>query len=168
MLQYYYGTGTAKQSCGYFARKVHGSKKANQRECIVLCLLSIVLFCLNSRRHSQDCSRRPASSHKTCHTPPPIGWFSSQCLTHVSSHRLSVNVCFSHVWAVVTLWPFDSFFWPVFHCNSVSRLVRWRKQASCPLLLLCHPSCPLHLTSPMPRQLRQPGGGRSVWKWSRK
>lgn len=52
MLQYHHGTLTAKQSCGYFARKVHGNKKGNQHECIVLCLLGIILFCLNSRRCS--------------------------------------------------------------------------------------------------------------------
>lgn len=127
----------------------------------------IVLF--EQQKVQSYCSRRPASSHKTHPTPPSIGWlgwFSSQCSTlTVSSHRLSVNVClFSHVWAVVTLWPLHSFSWPAFHCSSVSRPDRWKTQASCPLPLVCHPSCPLHLTSPMPRQLRQPGGGHSVRK----
>lgn len=41
---------------------------------------------------------------------------------------------------------------------SVSGLAGWSEQAACPLTLLHHPSCLLHLTSPETLKLRQPGG----------
>ena len=44
--------GWNNQTRDYFARKVCRSNKANQHECILLSLLGIVLFYLNSRGHN--------------------------------------------------------------------------------------------------------------------
>ena len=44
--------GWNNQTRGYFARKVCRSNNANQHECILLSLLGIVLFYLNSRGHN--------------------------------------------------------------------------------------------------------------------